>query len=175
MDPSLPEAAGVSTSVASRFVSETALQAAQSKREEDWKAAYQRLGEEPPKREAEEVYDGRSLWEKLQENKVSARPGAGLRRRNERSPRRLIVNCRTRSRRLLTSSSNSVSPYKLSQLNMRSGGSLTDTPLLRPAENQFRALDEEEISFLDSLVDDDNLEEIAKQKEIKAQLAAFKA
>ena len=42
-------------------------------------------------------------------------------------------------------------------------------------ENQFRALDEEEISFLDSLVDDDNEEEDRKQQEIKDQLAAFKA
>jgi len=48
-------------------------------------------------------------------------------------------------------------------------------PRFRVAENQFRALDEEEISFLDSLVDDDNEEEVKKQQEIKDQLAAFKA
>jgi hypothetical protein len=52
---------------------------------------------------------------------------------------------------------------------------LTVVPNFALAENQFRALDEEEISFLDSLVDDDNEEEIRKQKEIKDQLAAFKA
>ncbi len=51
---------------------------------------------------------------------------------------------------------------------------LTVTAFAR-SENQFRALDEEEISFLDSLVDDDNSEELKKQQEIKDQLAAFKA
>ena len=74
---SLPESAGVATSVASRFVSQSSLDEAKLQREADWKAAYERLGQEPPKREQEEEYDGRSLWEKLQENKVSNKPRWG--------------------------------------------------------------------------------------------------
>lgn len=59
------------SSVASRFVSESTLEAAQAQRKKDWEAAYARIGEEPPKQEeSNEPYDGRSLWEKLQENKV---------------------------------------------------------------------------------------------------------
>jgi hypothetical protein len=62
------------SSVASRFVSESALEAAQAQRKKDWEAAYARIGEEPPKQEeSNEPYDGRSLWEKLQENKVRCR------------------------------------------------------------------------------------------------------
>ena len=42
------------------------------------------------------------------------------------------------------------------------------------AENQFRALDEEEISFLDSIVDDNNDEERERKKAIQDELRAFK-
>lgn len=61
------------TSVSSRFVSSDALEAARKQREADWKAAYERLGQEPPKpdNDPSEPYDGRSLWEKLNEQKVS--------------------------------------------------------------------------------------------------------
>ena len=61
------------SSVSSRFVSEDALKAAQTQREAEWKAAYERLGQEPPQLQRDDTdqpYDGRSLWEKLQENKV---------------------------------------------------------------------------------------------------------
>ena len=59
-------------SVSSRFVSSTELEAASQKRQEEWKAAYERIGQEPPKQDNEgDKYDPRSLWEKLQENKVS--------------------------------------------------------------------------------------------------------
>ena len=59
-------------SVSSRFVSSTELEAASQKRQEEWKAAYERIGQEPPKQDDEgDKYDPRSLWEKLQENKVS--------------------------------------------------------------------------------------------------------
>jgi len=59
-------------SVSSRFVSSKELEAASQKRQEEWKAAYERIGQEPPKQdEGEGTYDPRSLWEKLQENKVS--------------------------------------------------------------------------------------------------------
>lgn len=67
-----PPAAG-SSSVASRFVSEASLEEAKATRAQQWKEAYERLGQEaPPPEEDTQPYDGRSLWEKLQENKVSS-------------------------------------------------------------------------------------------------------
>ncbi|UZJ57354.1 hypothetical protein CBS101457_006674 [Exobasidium rhododendri] len=58
-------------SVASRFVSQTQLTEAQKKREEDIRAAYARMGQSPPPEalEAKEVYDPRTLYEKLQSQK----------------------------------------------------------------------------------------------------------
>jgi hypothetical protein len=54
----------------------------------------------------------------------------------------------------------------------------TDRSLLAPfydkIENQFRALDEDEISFLDSLVDDNNEEDLKSAQEVKNQLATFR-
>lgn len=44
----------------------------------------------------------------------------------------------------------------------------------RRAENQFRALDEEEISFLDSIVEDNHDEERERKKAIQDELRAFK-
>ncbi|KAF8527982.1 N-terminal domain of NEFA-interacting nuclear protein NIP30-domain-containing protein [Hysterangium stoloniferum] len=52
-----------SGTVGSRFVSQADIDEAKSKRDEQWKAAYARLGQEPPERPAEDVYDGRSLAE----------------------------------------------------------------------------------------------------------------
>lgn len=52
-------------------MTETSIEAAKTQREADWKAAYERLGEKPPEKDESEPYDGRSLWEKLQEKKVS--------------------------------------------------------------------------------------------------------
>jgi len=64
--PSLSEG-----SVGSRFVSETDIDAANKVREEQWKAAYARIGQAPPKRPEDDAsYDGRSLYEKLATNKV---------------------------------------------------------------------------------------------------------
>lgn len=62
--------AGLATGVSSRFVSSKQLEEAQAKRQEEWKAAYARLGQEPPKEVVQESYDPRSLFERLQENKV---------------------------------------------------------------------------------------------------------
>ncbi|KAK0568084.1 hypothetical protein OC861_002328 [Tilletia horrida] len=62
-------------SVASRFVSQTELSEAQAKREADVRAAYARLGQEPPAealaaaRGGAAEYDPRSLYERLQANK----------------------------------------------------------------------------------------------------------
>ncbi|KAG9051293.1 hypothetical protein FS837_009560 [Tulasnella sp. UAMH 9824] len=55
--------------VGSRFVSQTEIDAANATRDEQWKAAYARIGQEPPPRPVED-YDGRSLFERLQEQKT---------------------------------------------------------------------------------------------------------
>lgn len=53
-DPTLP----------SRFVSQTEIEDSNARRDEAWKAAYARIGQEPPKREeVDDKYDGRSLAE----------------------------------------------------------------------------------------------------------------
>jgi hypothetical protein len=57
--------------VGSRFVTENEIDLAKARREEQWKAAYARLGQEPPPQPKEEVYDGRSLAEKLAANRVA--------------------------------------------------------------------------------------------------------
>lgn len=67
------------TGVASRFVSQTDIETARARREEQWKAAYARcaptiprdpviqisfrLGQEPPPQPTEDAFDGRSLAE----------------------------------------------------------------------------------------------------------------
>ncbi|KAF8547130.1 hypothetical protein OG21DRAFT_1517635 [Imleria badia] len=59
------------TGVASRFVSQTDIEAARSKRDEQWKAAYARLGQDPPPQPTEDAFDGRSLAEKLAANRAA--------------------------------------------------------------------------------------------------------
>ncbi|KAM0750709.1 hypothetical protein T439DRAFT_380583 [Meredithblackwellia eburnea MCA 4105] len=113
------------TSVASRFVSQSTLDAAKAQREADWKAAYERMGQEPPKKEEDnEPYDGRSLWEKLKANKDKKQEAFD------------------------------------EQLKFK---------------NQFRALDEDEISFLDSLTEDNHEEEDRKKQMIDEEVKNFRA
>ncbi|KAF8973921.1 N-terminal domain of NEFA-interacting nuclear protein NIP30-domain-containing protein [Flammula alnicola] len=57
--------------VGSRFVTQDEVETAKLRREEQWKAAYARLGQEPPPQQQEEVYDGRSLAEKLAANRIA--------------------------------------------------------------------------------------------------------
>ncbi|THH20838.1 hypothetical protein EW146_g592 [Bondarzewia mesenterica] len=52
-----------SGAVGSRFVSQSDLDTARARRDEQWKAAYARLGQEPPPQPQEDSYDGRSLAE----------------------------------------------------------------------------------------------------------------
>jgi hypothetical protein len=47
----------------SRFVSQQEIDSTNAKRDEAWKAAYARLGQEPPPKPEADVYDGRSLAE----------------------------------------------------------------------------------------------------------------
>jgi hypothetical protein len=49
--------------VGSRFVSQDEIDLAKQRKEEQWKAAYARLGQDPPPQQQEDVYDGRSLAE----------------------------------------------------------------------------------------------------------------
>ncbi|KAG8930098.1 hypothetical protein FRC03_012560 [Tulasnella sp. 419] len=58
-----------SGSVSSRFVSQGEIDAANANRDAAWKAAYARLGQEPPPKPVED-YDGRSLYDRLQEQKT---------------------------------------------------------------------------------------------------------
>ncbi|KAI0830650.1 N-terminal domain of NEFA-interacting nuclear protein NIP30-domain-containing protein [Trametes gibbosa] len=69
MDDAIPS---IQTSgVGSRFVSQTDLEVAKAKRDEQWKAAYARLGQEPPPQPADDAFDGRSLAEKLAANRAA--------------------------------------------------------------------------------------------------------
>jgi len=61
MDDSIPS---ISTgTVGSRFVSSNDIDTATARRDEQWKAAYARLGQEPPPQPVEDSFDGRSLAE----------------------------------------------------------------------------------------------------------------
>ncbi|KAF4572808.1 hypothetical protein EYR40_004109 [Pleurotus pulmonarius] len=66
MVPSLSSGA-----VGSRFVSQDDVETARARRDEQWKAAYARLGQVPPPAPVEDSYDGRSLAEKLAANKIA--------------------------------------------------------------------------------------------------------
>lgn len=49
--------------VGSRFVSQDEVDLVKQRKDEQWKAAYARLGQEPPPQQQEDAYDGRSLAE----------------------------------------------------------------------------------------------------------------
>lgn len=112
----------LSSQVASRFVSSSDLENARLKREEEWKATYERLGQEPPPMPKEE-YDGRSLYEKLKETKD---------KKQEAFEEKLKF------------------------------------------KNQFRALDDEEVAFLDDAAEEKRAIEMAKQEEIQKEMKRFK-
>ena len=65
-----PATGANSGGVASRFVSSKSLEEAKERRAAEWKAAYERLGQEAPPPPEDDNYDPRSLFERLQENKV---------------------------------------------------------------------------------------------------------
>ncbi|KAI0068390.1 hypothetical protein BV25DRAFT_1987176 [Artomyces pyxidatus] len=60
-----------SGAVGSRFVTQSEIDTAKARRDEQWKAAYARLGQEPPPQPQEDSYDGRSLAEKLAANRAA--------------------------------------------------------------------------------------------------------
>ncbi|KAJ9120105.1 hypothetical protein QFC22_003003 [Naganishia vaughanmartiniae] len=71
MDP--PTNLETSGFVSSRFVSQKEIDEAAQRKQEEWKAAYARLGQEPPPQEAEGEYDPRSLYERLNVQKETKR------------------------------------------------------------------------------------------------------
>ncbi|CAE6416530.1 unnamed protein product [Rhizoctonia solani] len=111
-------------SVASRFVTQTEIDSAKERRDEQWKAAYARLGQEPPPRPTEDPeYDGRSLYERLQANKTA----------------------------------------KQEQWEEKN-----------KLSNQFRALEEDEIHFLDGLVDEKIIKERKRKEEENEELKNYR-
>ncbi|CAE6397370.1 unnamed protein product [Rhizoctonia solani] len=111
-------------SVASRFVTQTEIDSAKERREEQWKAAYARLGQEPPPRPTEDPeYDGKSLYERLQANKIA----------------------------------------KQEQWEEKN-----------KLSNQFRALEEDEIHFLDGLYDEKVTKERKRKEEENEELKGFR-
>ncbi|KAH9944096.1 N-terminal domain of NEFA-interacting nuclear protein NIP30-domain-containing protein [Epithele typhae] len=70
MDDAIPSISTVG--VGSRFVSQGELEAAKSRRDEQWRAAYARhAGPGAPPQPAEDAFDGRSLAEKLAANRAA--------------------------------------------------------------------------------------------------------
>ncbi|KAF9015235.1 N-terminal domain of NEFA-interacting nuclear protein NIP30-domain-containing protein [Cyathus striatus] len=109
--------------VGSRFVTQDEVEAAKARREEQWKAAYARLGQEPPPQHREEVYDGRSLAEKLAANRIA--------KQEEWEEKTKLAN-------------------------------------------QFRALEEDEIMFLDSIREKQEEEERVRKERDGEELKQFK-
>ncbi|KZT30508.1 hypothetical protein NEOLEDRAFT_1053795 [Neolentinus lepideus HHB14362 ss-1] len=121
MDDSIPSLS--SGSVGSRFVSQNDIEDARKRREEQWKAAYARLGQEPPPQPVEDAYDGRSLAEKLAANKVT--------KQEEWEERNRLAN-------------------------------------------QFRALEEDEVMFLDTVRERQEQEERARKEQDNEELKSFR-
>ncbi|KIK71168.1 hypothetical protein GYMLUDRAFT_150183 [Collybiopsis luxurians FD-317 M1] len=99
--------------VGSRFVSSDEIEIAKARREEQWKAAYARLGQEPPPQPQADAFDGRSLAEKLAANRAA--------KQEEWEEKNKLAN-------------------------------------------QFRALEEDEIMFLDSIREKAEAEEKARRE-----------
>ncbi|RSH78918.1 uncharacterized protein EHS24_001841 [Apiotrichum porosum] len=57
-------------SIAARFISQTAVDEANDRREQEWKDAYARIGQEPPPQMKEQPDDGRTLYERLKEQEI---------------------------------------------------------------------------------------------------------
>ncbi|OJA10825.1 hypothetical protein AZE42_00284 [Rhizopogon vesiculosus] len=111
--------------VGSRFVSQNDLEEAKARRDEQWKAAYARLGQAPPPQPVEDSFDGRSLAEKLAANRVPRSKKNGRRRQSW-------------------------------------------------ATNQFRALEEDEIMFLDSIREKQAEEERLRKAQDGEELSDFR-
>ncbi|KAG6842564.1 hypothetical protein C0991_000090 [Blastosporella zonata] len=131
--------------VGSRFITESDLDTAKARRDEQWKAAYARLGQEPPPQQQEDSYDGRSLAEQL--DSFSCYP-------EDRETRRMGRKDETRQ-------------------VMRST-KLSTWLTLFPVANQFRALEEDEIMFLDSIRERQEAEERLRKEQDGVEVKSFK-
>ncbi|KAJ3788997.1 N-terminal domain of NEFA-interacting nuclear protein NIP30-domain-containing protein, partial [Lentinula aff. detonsa] len=109
--------------VGSRFVSSDEIEIARARRDEQWKAAYARLGQEPPPQPQADAYDGRSLAEKLAANRAA--------KQEEWEEKSKLAN-------------------------------------------QFRALEEDEIMFLDSLREKEEAEEKSRRERDGEEVKGFK-
>ncbi|PFH54582.1 hypothetical protein AMATHDRAFT_52220 [Amanita thiersii Skay4041] len=110
--------------VGSRFVTQDEIDTARKRREEQWKAAYARLGQDPPPtQQQDDHYDGRSLAEKLAANKIA--------KQEEWEEKNRLAN-------------------------------------------QFRALEEDEIMFLDSVRERQEEEERQRKQRDGEELKSFR-
>ncbi|KAF9270338.1 hypothetical protein L218DRAFT_1071786 [Marasmius fiardii PR-910] len=109
--------------IGSRFVSQDEIETVKARREEQWKAAYARLGQEPPPQQADISYDGRSLAEKLAANRLA--------KQEEWEEKTKLAN-------------------------------------------QFRALEEDEIMFLDSVREKQEQEERQRKERDGEEVRSFK-
>lgn len=109
--------------VGSRFVSQNDLEEAKARRDEQWKAAYARLGQAPPPQPVEDSFDGRSLAEKLAANRAA--------KQEEWEEKTKLAN-------------------------------------------QFRALEEDEIMFLDSIREKEAEEERLRKAQDGEELSDFR-
>ncbi|KAG6885452.1 hypothetical protein C0993_001532 [Termitomyces sp. T159_Od127] len=121
--------------VGSRFVTETELDTAKARRDEQWKAAYARLGQEPPPQQQEDSYDGRSLAEIAKQEEWEEKTKLG----KQCNAHIFII---------------------LSTLTL--------------AANQFRALEEDEIMFLDSIRERQEAEERLRKEQDGEQVKNFR-
>ncbi|KAJ7783913.1 N-terminal domain of NEFA-interacting nuclear protein NIP30-domain-containing protein [Mycena maculata] len=112
-----------SAGIGSRFVSQDDVETAKARRDEQWKAAYARLGMEPPPQQVEDFSDGRSLAEKLAANKIA--------KQEEWEEKTKLAN-------------------------------------------QFRALEEDEIMFLDSVRERQEKEERERREKDGEEVQSFK-
>jgi len=112
-----------SAGIGSRFVSQDDVETAKARRDEQWKAAYARLGMEPPPQQQEDFSDGRSLAEKLAANKIA--------KQEEWEEKTKLAN-------------------------------------------QFRALEEDEIMFLDSIRERQEAEERQRKEKDGEEVQTFK-
>ncbi|KAJ3528454.1 hypothetical protein NMY22_g9406 [Coprinellus aureogranulatus] len=111
--------------VGSRFITQDEIDSARARKEEQWKAAYARLGQDPPPPQTHDdgVYDGRSLAEKLAANRIA--------KQEEWEEKNKLAN-------------------------------------------QFRALEEDEIMFLDSIREKQEQEERIRKEMEGVELKGFR-
>ncbi|KAF8349963.1 hypothetical protein F5887DRAFT_1222998 [Amanita rubescens] len=127
--------------VGSRFVTQDEIDAARQRKEEQWKAAYARLGQEPPPQQEADHYDGRSLAEKLAANKIAKQEE--WEEKNRLGP-------------------STCYPQRDRTANLAS------------TANQFRALEEDEIMFLDSVRERQEEEEKQRKQRDGEEIKSFR-